>query len=149
MRKGELSNQPLPKVYVVFEDLIGSLVSPKDRLSFQVLMKRKKWEEAINLFTLSTSSSQGIMNLHWNHSFRVDVVTFLDKNLVPAIRQRLDSRNLLFGDVVYYDVPELLATMTMDPSILTIFDPEPSRVLTWGSRGRYCTKDQLDYMRLL
>lgn len=149
MRKGELSNEVLPKVYVVFEDLIGSLTTPKDRLSFQVLMKRRKWEEAVNLFDISLYSKQSLVNIHWIHNFRVDVVTFLDKNLVPAIRGVLDKRSLLFGDVLYYKVPELSASLTMDPSILAVLDPDPARYLTWGGRGRYCTRNHLDYMKLL
>lgn len=149
MRKGELSNETLPRAYIVFENLIGLLPSAKDRLAEQLARKRKNWQKVADCYKLNIKTSQGLRDLYWRRRFRVDVITFIDPAFVPFIRDKLDGRNLLFGDVHYYDIESLLADTTYDPSVLAVLDPDPSRVLTWGSRGRYCSSDQLDLLQLL
>jgi hypothetical protein len=149
MRKGELSSETLPRIYVVFENLIGLLPNTKDRLAEQLARKRKKWEQAADYYQLNIKTSQGIRDLYWRQRFRVDVITFIDPAFVSAIRDKLDSRNLLFGDVHYYDTELLLADLTYDPAIISVLDPEPKRYLTWGSKGRYCSSDQFNLINLI
>lgn len=149
MRRGELSSQTLPRVYVVFENLIGLLPDAKTRLAEQLARKRKKWNKAIDYYQLNINTSQGIRDLYWRRNFRVDVITFIDPEFVSAIRDKLDSRSLLFGDVHYYDTDLLLADLTYDPAILAVLDPDPSRILTWGSKGRYCSPQQMNLINIL
>lgn len=149
MRRGELSSETLPRVYVVFENLIGLLPNAKDRIAEQVARKRKKWEQAADYYQLNIKTSQGIRDLYWRQHFRVDVITFIDPGFVSAIRDKLDSRNLLFGDVHYYDKELLLADLTYDPAIIAVLDPDPQRILTWGGKGRYCPAEKFDLMQLL
>lgn len=148
MQKGELSNSVLPRVYVVFEGLLGILPDAKTRALESIARKRKKWETAAGYYQLNIPTSRGIRDLYRRHNFRVDVITFTDPAFVSAIRNRLDSKNLLFGDVHYYDLEELLADLTYDPSVLMVLDPDPNHLLTYGSRGRYCSPDQLDLLKL-
>jgi hypothetical protein len=61
----------------------------------------------------------------------------------------MDSRNLLFGDVHYYDTETLMADLTYDPAIIAVLDPDPTRILTWGSKGRYCDSTQFNLINLL
>lgn len=149
MRKGELSSETLPRVYVVFENLIGLLPNPKDRIAEQVARKRKKWSQAADYYQLNINTSQGIRDLYWRQHFRVDVITFIDPGFVSAIRDKLDSRNLLFGDVHYYDKDLLLSDLTYDPAIIGVLDPDPQRILTWGSKGRYCPANKLNLLNLI
>jgi len=147
--KGELSSETLPRVYVVFENLIGLLPNAKDRTAELLARKRKKWEQAIDYYQLNIKTSQGLRDLYWRQHFRVDVITFIDPGFVSAIRDKLNSRNLLFGDVHYYDTELLLADLTYDPAILAVLDPDPKHVLLWGSKGRYCSSDQFNLINLL
>jgi pullulanase/glycogen debranching enzyme len=149
MRKGELSSETLPRVYVVFENLIGLLPSTKDRIAEQLARKRKKWEQAADYYQLNIHTAQGIRDLYWRQRFRVDIVTFIDPGFVSAIRNKLDSRNLLFGDVHYYDQETLMADLTYDPAVIAVLDPDPSRLLTWGSKGKYCSSDQINLLNLI
>jgi hypothetical protein len=149
MLKGELSSETLPRVYVVFEGLIGLLSNTKDRTAEILARKRKKWDQAADCYQLNIQTSQGIRDLYWVRHFRVDVITFIDPGFVSAIRNKLDSRNLLFGDVHYYDTDSLMADLTYDPAVLAVLDPEPNRILTWGSKGRYCSAEQLNLLQLI
>lgn len=149
MLKGELSSETLPRVYVVFENLIGLLPNTKDRAAELLARKRKKWEQAIDYYQLNIKTSQGLRDLYWRQHFRVDVITFIDPGFVSAIRDKLNSRNLLFGDVHYYDIELLLADLTYDPAILAVLDPDPKHVLLWGSKGRYCDSTQFNLINLL
>lgn len=149
MKRGELSSETLPRAYVVFENLVGLLPSPKDRIAESLARKRKKWDQAADYYQLNIKTSQGIRDLYWVRHFRVDVITFIDPGFVSAIRDKLDSRNLLFGGVHYYDTDLLLADLTYDPAIIKVLDPDPKRVLTWGSKGAYCSSEQFDLLKLL
>lgn len=150
MRKGELSSETLPRVYIVFEGLIGlPPTSAKDRTAELLARKRKKWQQVADYYQLNIKTSQGIRDLYWRQRFRVDVITFIDPGFVSAIRDKLDSRSLLFGDVHYYDTELLMADITFDPAIIGILDPDPKRRLTWGSKGRYCTPEQINLLNLL
>lgn len=150
MLKGELSSEILPRVYVVFENLIGVLPGTKDRIAEQLARKRQKWEQAADYYQLNISTSQGIRDLYWRQRFRVDIVTFIHYNMVSPIRDKLDSRNLLFGDVVYFETPADLAhEMVYDTSILAILDPSPENILVYGSKGRLVTPSEINLMGLL
>lgn len=134
----------------MFEGLVGVLPDTKTRALEAIARKRKKWEQAVEYYQLSIPTTRGMRDLYWRRAFKVDIVTFIDPAFVSAVRNRLDSRNLLFGDVEYYPDPsELAHDMTYDQSILGVLDPDPSHALTYGSRGRVCTPDQLNLMQLL
>jgi hypothetical protein len=149
VRHGELSNVRLPRAYVVFEDLVGLLPDAKSKIAFNLAAKRKKWEQAAAYYQLNIKTSQGMRDLYFNRNFQVDVITFIDPAFVIPMRDKLDERNLLFGGVHYYDKVDLLGDLTYDPSILAVLDPDPSRVLTWGSKGRYCSSAQLNLLNLI
>lgn len=150
MRRGELSNEVLPRVYLVFEGLIGLLPDAKTKTFEALARKRKKWVQAAEYYQLNLPTSGGMRDLYWRHGFRVDVVTFIDPAFVSAVRDRLNSKNLLFGDVHYYANPQELAfEMVYDQSILGVLDPDPKNALTYGSKGRYCSPTQLDLLRIL
>lgn len=150
MRKGELSSERLPRVLVIFENLVGVLPDAKTRTLEALARKRKKWEVAAGYYKISSPTTRGMRDLYWRHGFRVDIVTFIDPAFVPAIRDRMDSKNLLFGDVHYYENHiELMDDLTYDQSILGVLDPDPTHALSYGSRGRYCSPEQLNLMQIL
>lgn len=150
MRKGELSSETLPRVYIVFEGLIGLLPNGiKDRNLLRLAQQRKKWDQVIDYYQLNTKTSRGIRDLYWRQHFRVDVITFIDPGFVSAIRDKLDSRSMLFGDVHYYDTEMLLADLTYDPAIIAVLDPDPKHKLLWGSKGRYCSAEQFNLIQIL
>lgn len=150
MRKGELSNERLPRVLIIFEGLVGILPDTKTKALEALARKRKKWDVAAGYYQLNIPTTRGMRDLYWRRAFKVDIVTFIDPAFVSAIRDRLDTRNLLFGDVEYYpNASELAHDMTYDQSILGVLDSDPAHALAYGSRGRYCSPDQLNLMQLL
>lgn len=150
MLKGELSSEILPRIYVVFEGLVGLLPDTKSRAAELLARKRKKWQQAADCYQLNAPTSQGIRDLYWRHRFRVDIVTFLPYTMVDPIRNRLDSRNLLFGDVVSFENPaELSHEMVYDRSILAVLDPNPANALAYGSKGRLTRPEDLNLMGIL
>lgn len=149
MLKGELSNDRLPRVLIVFEGLVGILPDAKTRALESLARKRKKWEQSVGYYQLNIPTSGGMRDLYWRHHFRVDIVTFIDPAFADAVRNKLDSRNLLFGDVHFYTEDELMGDLTYDRSILSILDPDPAHALRYGSRGRYCSPEQLNLMQIL
>lgn len=149
MLKGNLSNDVLPRVYVVFEGLLGTLPDTKTKGLETLARKRKKWDKAIEYYQLNVQTTRGMRDLYWRHRFRVDIITFIDPSCVSPIREKLDSRNILFGNVHYYTTDELLSDLTYDQGVLAVLDPEPSRQLLWGSKGRYCAPEQLNLLNII
>lgn len=149
MMKGELSNTVLPRVYIVFEGLVGVLPDTKSKALEALHRKRKQWDKAANQYVLTPNTSQGMRDMYWRYNFRVDILTFHGADFADAVRDRLDQRNLLFGDVVSFEEQELLHELTYDRSILAVLDPAPERMLRWGSKGRHVTPDQLNLMQLI
>lgn len=149
MRRGELSFQTPPRVYVVFENLLGVLPDNKSKALEAIARKRKKWKQAVDYYDISRPTSQGIRDLHGRHDLRVNVITFVDPGFVEPIQDKLDSKNLFFGGVYYFTLETLLDDLTYDPSIKAVYDPDPSHALTYGSRGRYCNHTDLDLMKLI
>lgn len=148
MRRGELSNTVVPRVYIVFEGLIGTLPDAKSKVAFNLAAKRKKWAQAVDYFQLSTKTAQGIRDLY-RRDFRVDVITFIDPNFVEPLRDKLDSRNLFFGGIHYFTVETLLDDLTYDPFVLKVFDPDPKHALTWGAKGHIIGPHDLNLYNLL
>jgi len=150
VRRGELSNEVLPRLFIVFEGLVGILPDTKAKTLESVARKRKKWAQAVDYYLLNTGSTvRGMRDLYWRHRFRVDVITFIDPAFVIPVQNKLDSHNLRFGDVHFYDRGTLLDDLTYDPSIIRVLDPDPMRSLAWGGKGSYCDPSQLDLMRLI
>lgn len=149
MQKGELSNEVLPRIYVVFEGLVGVLPDARHKALEALHRRRGHWDKAVNQYTLSINTKQGLRDIYWRHHYRVDVLTFYGNDFADAVRDRLDSANLLFGDVVAYDPQELQYELTYDRSILAVLDPDPAHVLTYGSKGRVVSPSQLNLMALI
>lgn len=149
MRKGELSNEVLPRIYIVFEGLVGVLPDTKSKALEALARKRKQWDKAVGHYVLNEPTKQGLRDVYFRYNFRVDVLTFHGQGFADAVVDKLNSKNLLFGGVQAYDEGELLHDLTYDRSILAVLDPDPSRMLRWGSKGKYCTPEQLDLMKLI
>ena len=149
MLKGELSSEVLPRVYIVFEGLVGVLPDTKSRALEALHRKRKNWDKAVNQYDLSEATKQGLRDVYWRYHYRVDVLTFYGRDFADAVRDRLDTANLLFGDVVAYDLQELQYELTYDRSILAVLDPDPAHVLSYGSKGRTVSPGQLNLMAII
>lgn len=149
MLKGALSSQKLPRIYVVFEGLLGVFPDTKSKALEALYRKRKRWDKAVNQYVLNEPTKQGLRDVYFRYNFRVDILTFYGEDFADAVRRKLDQKNLLFGDVVFYDELELLHELTYDRSILAVLDPAPERLLRWGSKGRYTTVEDLNLMGVI
>ncbi len=149
MRKGELSNEVLPRVFVVFEGLLGVLPDVKASALEALARKRGKWDKAVSYYEISDFTSQGIRDLYWRHRFRVDIITFLGDGFRDALVDELNRRVLMFGDVIAYTEADLMADLTYDRSIIKVLDPDSSHVLRYGGRGQITSPQDLNLMGLI
>lgn len=149
MMKGELSNTVLPRVYIVFEGLVGIIPDTKSKALEALHRKRRQWDKAVNQYVLNEPTKQGIRDVYFRYNFRVDILTFHGADFADAVRNKLDQKNLLFGDVVAYDEQELMHELIYDRSILAVLDPATERMLRWGSKGKLCSPEQLNLMSLI
>ena len=132
MRKGELSAEWLPRVYIVFEGIIGVVPQSKED-NLREFINKEDWESAIGCFRIIPSAMSNLVRL-WSIPVNYAVVTFLPEGCVPFLADVLDSHGILLGPLLHY-LPEDLAQDISSPAILAVIDPDQLGVLRWGNKG--------------
>ena len=139
MRGGDLSNKVSPRHVVVFEG--GLAVLPADNIPlFEKAMKRKRYFEAITYWDWKAYMLNQIERLIRRTDINIEVCTWIGADLehadfALAIENALDRMNVPVRSV-WSSTPDELAKMLPHlPDIACIYDPEPSHILKFGSRG--------------
>lgn len=141
MQKGDISNSIVPRMLIVFEGFLGQLNTPKDKAALAVAMRLHKWKSAVNCFELNGLVVQHIWDAVWRKNYTIDVVTFYGQGFGEALEIRLENEDLPVGSV-HATTPGLLAReVVYRPNVLAVYDPDPSHVFTYGSKGRVVSAD--------
>lgn len=136
MQKGDISNQITPRLLVVFEGLLGILDGPKARAKEATARKMHRWKHAVNQYELNDIVARHIWDVTWRKHYSVDVVTFLGVDFALALQDYLDEHQLPVGHIRSSTPDRLARELSYDPSVLAVYDPDPSHVFTYGGKGR-------------
>ena len=137
MRNGDLSNEVVPRIVLVFEGALG-FIHDEDRKKFNRYLSRKHWEEAAALWLINPLMAARIWYLTRHQSMTLDVVTFAGpKEFGEALEVHLQYVEELPVGRVWATRVELLARkIAYMPDLMKIYDPNPERWLTWGGKGQ-------------
>lgn len=138
MRYGDLSNVVAPRLLIVFEGAVGVL--PADRVKeYDKAVRKNDWDAAVNLFDLNELILQRIMYLTFSKDFNISVVTWLPGSACVSIYDRLADQSIPVRSC-FASTPDVLARMLpYNPDIRCVYDPDPSHILKFGSRGSVLT----------
>ena len=144
MRGGDLSNDPVPRIVVVFENAIGYLPDA-NRARWRSLARRARWDDVARLFTLDQLMLRRITDLTYRASIQIDVVTYCGPaEFADALARLFDHENVPVR-IVQAETPERMARRTsFEPDIVAIYDGNAEHALVYGRKGVILT----DYRQL-
>lgn len=142
MRNGDLSNEVVPRVLLVFEGTLGFLLQDGDRKKYDRDIRRKHWAQAADMWALNPMMCARIWDLAVRHNLTIDVVTFAGpKEFGEALADRLQEDEDLPVHQVWATRVDLLARkIAYMPDLIKVYDPDPNRWLTWGGKGQLVTR---------
>lgn len=136
MQGGDISNEVVPRLVIVFENLLGLLPSKVDEAKLASYLRFRRWKRAANLFTLNEMLAARIWDVTWRLNFSVDVITYIGPEFAEALEHRIDREGLPVGHVWHEDPYVLARKLAYMPHVACVYDPDPRHQFTYGSKGR-------------
>ena len=137
--KGDISNQVVPVLILVFEGALGKLAS-EDEKTFEKAYRRKQWKKAVDLWDINEPLCWQMMRVVMSNKNSIEVVTFIGQDqdeYVECLEDRLQNKEDLPVRRVWATEPHLLARkVTMRNDVAAVYDPDPARRFTYGGKGR-------------
>ena len=150
MQGGDISNQVVARIVIVWDNLLGVLPSKAAEAKFATFMRFKRWKKAVNLYEVNESVARQIWDLTWRKDFAVDVVTHLGgDDFAEALEQRLDREGLPVGHVWFEDPNSLARSLAYRPSVACVITANPDHQLTFGSKGRIVSASGPNLLRAI
>lgn len=137
MLNGDISNYAEPRLMLVFEGLIGLHHDPKARARYGFHARLGNWKRAVRSFEINEQCAKVIVDTVWRKRYTVDVVTFLDEDIVEPLAEFLDDKGLPVGHVTYSDKTMLARELNYRLDVVGVFHPNPSDAFMFGSKGYY------------
>lgn len=134
MEHGDLSNKVSPRLLLVFENALGWCT---DKTKCEKELKRQHWEKSFGYWTWNELMLRQILWLFHKKDVRTEVVTFMGEGFADCIKFELDALDIPVHRV-WSTTPESLGRqIAYMPDLACVYDPEPSRWLMYGSKGRF------------
>jgi hypothetical protein len=138
MQRGDLSNEVVPKLLIVFEGAIGYLPEDKRRM-FEKAMGKGHWDDACACWDLNDLMLRKIWDVVARQSREVEVITYLGKDFADTLAGRLDVEDVPVHAVWATDPASLSRKLAYMPSVSAVYDPDPAHQFTYGAKGRVLT----------
>lgn len=137
MQGGDISNQVVARIVIVWDNLLGVLPSKPAEAKFSTYMRLKRWKRAVGLYEINELLARQIWDLTWRYDYSVDVVTFLGgDDFAEAVEARLDREGLPIGHVWYEPADSLARSLAYRPTVACVIHANPHHQFTFGSKGR-------------
>ena len=143
MRNNDLSAVPVPKLLLVFEGALA-WVPPDDRNAqrdYQRAMKRKRWDEAADLFEFNPKMELVIWDRSYRMSMQIEVITYLGPpEFAAEVSRRVRDEEELPVHAVWATTPQKLGRqLSYMRDIAKVYDPWPDNQMMFGARGKLLT----------
>ncbi len=134
MERGDLSNKVSPRILLIFENALGFCT---DKNKHDKAIKKKNWDRAVALWDFNEIMVRQILWLFHKKDVRTELVTFYPPDFADGLKIALDFMDLPIHRV-WSSTPESLSrAIAYMPDLACVYDPEPTRWLTYGSKGRF------------
>jgi len=136
MERGDISNEAVPRLLLVWENLLGILPTKTHEAKAGTYLRLKRYKRAVNTFEVNETLAHRIWDITWRLKFSVDVVTWLPKECVEHIEAWIDRQDLPVGHVSHENPTTFARKLSYMPYVAAIYDPDPQHQFTWGAKGR-------------
>lgn len=141
MRHGDLSNEVVPRLVLVFEGALG-FISLENRRKFDRDIRREHWDDAASRWEINPLMAAKIWDVTRRLSFTLDVVTFASESPAyeGALYRRLDiHEELPIHGVIATTEVKFERRIAHTPDLARVYDPEAMRSMRWGGKGYHIT----------
>jgi len=144
---GDLANDLLPRLVLVFENLVGILPEQvRHRAVYSSFVKAKRWRRAVNLLQVNEPLARQMWHVTWHLNYQLEVITYLHADAVEHVQAWVDNNDLPVHRVWYAAPNKLARRIATMPDLAAIFDPDPAHQLTYGKKGRIINPAQPDIL---
>jgi hypothetical protein len=144
---GDLSNELVPRLVLVFEHLVGVVPNSLEQVKFSTFVRTRRWRRAVNVLVVNDLLAKQMWHVTWHLHHQLEVVTFLHPDAVEPIADWIDREDLPVHRVWNTEPNKLARKVATMPDLAAIFDPDPAHVLTFGRTGRIINPAQPDILR--
>lgn len=146
MQGGDLANDLVPRLVLVFENLVAVIPNSLNRVAYESFVRTKRWHRAFNLLAVNDPLARQMWHITWHLGYQLEVVTYLSEKAVEPAQQWIDEKDLPVHRVWYADPNKLARKIATMPDLAAIFDPDPAHQLTYGKKGRIINPAQPDLL---
>jgi hypothetical protein len=147
VKGGDLSNELVPRVALVFEHLVGVVPNSLARVGFESFVRTKRWKRAVDYLVVNEPLARQMWHVTWHLHHQLEVVTYWDPKAVEHIEHWIDHQDLPVHRVWYAEPDKLARKIATMPDLSAIFDPDPQHQLRFGRKGRIINPAQPDILR--
>jgi hypothetical protein len=145
---GNLANDLVPRIVLVFENLVGVLLErTPSRAVYTGLVKARRWRRAVSLLHVNDPLARQMWHITWHLGYQLEVVTYLHPDAVEYVQAWVDDNDLPVHRVWYIEPNKLARKIASMPDLAAIFDPDPAHTLTYGTKGRIINPAKPDILR--
>lgn len=137
MQGGDIGNTVVPRLVIVWENLLGLHTTKAAEAKFLSYMRFKRYKRAVGTFEINEHLARRIWDVTVRMNFSVDLVTHLGgEDFAEALSERIDRENLPLGHVWFEEPNQLARDLAYRIDIAAVFFADPRHLLTYGSKGR-------------
>jgi hypothetical protein len=139
VQKGDLSNSPTPRLVIVFEGLVASVLQGREPKLAKLAVKND-WSGIVNgCYELDERVLRKLMDLSWRQNFNLNLVTWMPEKAAETIAELMDTEQIPVRGCFSSQPGRLARQLPYNPDIIKVYHSQPELALTFGSRGEYVT----------
>lgn len=140
MEKGDLGNEEVPRLLIVFEGAVGYLADDDAVKAHDKAVSKGHWDDALAQYTLFGLMLQKIWDLTFRSTVTIEVVTFTGPEFADLLAARLNDEDVPVHKVWATTPGALARKLPYMPAVFAVYDADAAHVLTYpAGKGRYLT----------
>ena len=129
MQGGDLANDLLPRLVLVFENLVGILPEQvRHRAVYSSFVKAKRWRRAVNLLQVNEPLARQMWHVTWHLHHQIEVVTWLNPDAVEPLQAWVDRNDLPVHRVWHIEPNKLARKIATMPDLAAVLDRKSTRL---------------------
>lgn len=131
MRDGDLSNEVVPRLLLVWEGAVAFLADEKKE---QHYLAKGQWEYLASIYTANDLMISKIWDVTRRQSLVIDIISYYPQEFQPYLDAWLEDEGVPASSWCT-DAQVLARKLAHMPDVARVYDPDPQRAMAYGSKG--------------